>query len=97
MPKFRKKPVVVEAVQYQGSNINEIMFWIGSNAPLEPHEQLAIVDDDGTFKIRTLESGEGYHVADVGDWIIKGIKGEFYPCKPAIFEATYEPVDPPKE
>lgn len=92
MPKFRKKPVVIEAEQFTGTNAAQILYWVGSHAPHDPHERLALVDDEGTLKIKTLESAEGYHVADKGDWIIRGVKGEFYPCKPDIFEATYEPV-----
>lgn len=79
--KFRKKPVVIEAVQYTGRNLVEIIMW--SNAP-EIEEEFT-----GGLTIRTLE---GDMRANVGDWIIKGVKGEFYPCKPDVFEATYEQV-----
>lgn len=78
MPKFRKKPVVIEAVQWTGSNENEI------NKFSDPHGVY-----QGKVIIQTLE---GVMEGNVGDWIIKGVKGEFYPCKPDIFAATYEPV-----
>lgn len=77
--KFRKKPVVIDAILWTGENVNEIMdFMSWRNA----------MHDVGTgLVIRTLE---GSHHASPGDWIIKGVKGEFYPCKPDIFDATYE-------
>jgi len=80
--KVRKKPVVVEAVQYIGTkeSIAKILS-LDNNIGLFPDH----------LEIKTLE---GTHRADIGDWIIKGIKGEFYPCKPDIFEKTYEILDP---
>ena len=75
--KYRKKPVVVEAIQWTGDNTSEIMKWVGDRAYFRD-----------TLCIKTLE---GDHRASVRDYIIKGIKGEFYPCKPDIFEKTYEP------
>ncbi len=85
MPKFRKKPVVIEAVQWNGSNhlITET-FMKGSGAYLDRNASPL-----GVIKIPTLE---GVMDASVDDWIIKGISGEFYPCKPDIFEKTYEPA-----
>lgn len=79
MKKFRKKPIVIEAVQWNGENLDEIINFAGDNAVL-------IVD---ILHIKTLEGGL---TASEGDYIIKGIQGEFYPCKPDIFEATYEEV-----
>ena len=75
--KYRKKPVVIEAVQWTGDNLNEIQRFYKPDSIL--------VGDE--IHIHTLE---GIMVANKGDWIIKGVKGEFYPCKPDIFEATYE-------
>lgn len=82
MPYFTKKPVEIEARQYDGTsrNASELMEWISEN------NYYAWKDDDDLV-ISTLE---GPHHAKPGDWIIKGIKGEFYPCKPDIFDATYE-------
>lgn len=83
MMEFRKKPVVIEAMQYTGDNFNLIRQFVGNDTPL--HHL-----GDGKLFIDTLEGG---HEASVNDWIIKGVKGEFYPCKPDIFEQTYEPVE----
>ena len=80
MAQYRKKPVVIEAVQWTGQNIAEI-----NNFAFD-HVQGA-VNKDCAFLVGTLE---GPHTASVGDWIIRGVKGEFYPCKPDIFAATYE-------
>jgi len=82
--KYRKKPVEIEAVQIAGDNDDELLAFI--NEHVVPFEIIA----DHTILIHTLE---GDMRADPGDWIIKGIKGEFYPCKPDIFEATYEAVE----
>lgn len=79
MPKFRKKPVEIEAVKFTGSNWGEI----------ETFVPVGRYNDDGTFQIVTLE---GEHKCSIGDYVIKGVKGEFYPCKPDIFEATYDEV-----
>ena len=93
--KFRKKPVVVEAVKWTGENLFEIIAFISEKPKLDHNvssdmwdSYRDIVKRDGLI-IRTLE---GQHVASIGDWIIKGVQGEFYPCKPDIFEATYESV-----
>lgn len=82
MGMYRKKPVVIEARQYVGNNGTELLGWIGGTELEE--------DFLGDYiEIKTLE---GTMRADKGDWIIKGVKNEFYPCKPDIFEATYDPV-----
>lgn len=83
MEKYRKKPVVIEAVKLTNENFEEVREWIG-----EDNLNDGTSKDEGYIGIITLE---GDHSARVGeDWIIKGIKGEFYPCKDDIFEATYE-------
>jgi hypothetical protein len=86
---YRKKPVVIEAMQFTG-------FIHGDLLP----QDLAVFLEDavlsyskGGLQIHTLEGDE--HIASIGDWIIKGVKGEFYPCKPDIFEATYELASKP--
>lgn len=82
MPKFRKKPVVIEAVQYAGDNKQEIIdFTEGKAMTNTCHSHL------------TIPTLEGNHKADVYDWIIKGIAGEFYPCKPVVFSESYEKVE----
>lgn len=82
MPQFRKKPVVIEARQYTGRNGTELLGWVGGS---ELEEEFT----GDSIEIKTLE---GTMRADKNDWIIKGVKGEFYPCKPDIFAATYEYV-----
>lgn len=78
--KYRKKPVVIEAIEYHTDDVLEAVKFVGeSNCYLRPIEK--------EFYIETLE---GDMLVSDGDYIIKGIKGEFYPCKPDIFEATYE-------
>ncbi|HEL0236210.1 TPA: hypothetical protein TUD26_000244 [Streptococcus equi subsp. zooepidemicus] len=77
--KYRKKPVEVEAVRFIGSNYKEIKEFIGKNT----------LCSDLSIVIPTLE---GDMVAQKGDYIIKGIAGEFYPCNPDIFEQTYESI-----
>lgn len=78
--KFRKKPVVIDAVQWTGENRDEIFQFVGRDAS---------VGDVTGLVIKTLE---GEHKASVGDWIIRGVNGEHYPCKPDIFDKTYEPA-----
>ena len=81
--KFRKKPVVIEAVQFTGdSNGAEIRHWSRNKVF---HGTLTDL-----WRIETLK---GTLFLTEGDWIIRGIQGEFYPCKPDIFKATYEPVE----
>jgi len=81
--KYRKKPVVIQAVQWTGKNHQEIVdFTDGTNI----HKPV----DSRSFSIPTLE---GEMLANVGDYIIKGVKGEFYPCKPDIFELTYDKIN----
>jgi hypothetical protein len=92
MPMFRKKPLVIEAVEWTGENLREVIDLIGLHPsvkdwPWEEYENVVRIDG---LKIFTLE---GPLMADVGDHIIKGIQGEAYPIKPDIFEKTYEPVE----
>ena len=84
MPKFRKKPVTIEAIQWTAKNRDEVLALMPAH-----HWSWQPLDVTGALRIHTLE---GIMTALPGDWIIKGVKGEFYPCKPDIFEATYEPA-----
>lgn len=89
--KYRKKPVVIEAVEWTGDNLKEVIDFIGLHPSAKKwtwEEYEAVVKKDG-LKIFTLE---GNHMAAIGDFIIKGVHGEPYPCKPDIFEKTYEAV-----
>ena len=82
MAKFRKRPVVIDAERYDhGKSLDSV--FVG-----DAHGTFKYTEE-GTVLIQTLEGTmEGRH----GDWIIKGVNGEFYPCKPDIFDKTYEPV-----
>jgi hypothetical protein len=80
---FRKRPVVIEAILWDGSNCDDVFAFLG-------YDHDAHDDEIDYVYIETLE---GVMTATVGDWIIRGVKGEFYPCKPDIFEATYEAVE----
>jgi hypothetical protein len=117
--RFRKKPVVIEAMQFDGSqeSASAIETWASSREVLRAFEDSrgwwlegassrevlrAFEDSRGWWlEIYTLESQRGPLVGQKDDWIIRGVKGEFYPCKPDIFAATYEPADsdvqPPAE
>ena len=79
--KYKKKPVIIEAIQWTGNNYDEVKAFIGNNANQSGYNNLHIF---------TLE---GVMTASAGDYIIKGVKGEFYPCKPDIFNETYEPAE----
>ncbi len=103
--KFKKKPVIIEARQFTGTSVEcmDIYLWIeentlGSFEPMariegrEPWPASGVTIDprDGRMVIATLEGG---HWVDLNDWIIQGVQGEFYPCKPDIFDMTYEAVN----
>ena len=90
--KFRKKPVIVEAERYDGSkeSIARILRLEGASRPYRGRIRLYENFYENFLVIPTLE---GNHRADEGDWIIKGVKGELYPCKSDIFEATYEKIE----
>jgi hypothetical protein len=91
MAQYRKKPVVIEAVQYNNLNREEIEKFVGKKLHQELETETAYLAGKGSPKFSLIiETLEGNHKAMPNDYIIKGIKGEFYPCKPDIFEATYE-------
>lgn len=105
--RFRKKPVIIEAVRFTGSWSSAIDIltghqWAGIYYVEKVYEhplRRPAERDGGTGNVLStapaflvVQTLEGDHRADAGDWIIKGVKGEFYPCKPDIFEATYEKV-----
>jgi hypothetical protein len=92
MAQYRKKPVVIEAVQFNGFDqetgqvvLSDRPEWLVS----EFGNKVLFFGERDTLTIQTLE---GTMTASVGDFIIKGVQGEFYPCKPDIFEKTYEKV-----
>jgi hypothetical protein len=84
MPFFQKKPVVIEAIQLKQENVKDIWHMLGKDDKV-----LEDFINIGQINVPALE---GIMTASVGDWIIKGAKGEFYPCKPDIFELTYKPL-----
>ncbi|MDE3023883.1 MAG: hypothetical protein KGI54_18860 [Pseudomonadota bacterium] len=82
MAKYTKKPVTIEAIEFIGINYKDIIDFVGPDCSYD--------SGTGQMIIFTLE---GVHRADIGDMIIKGVKGEFYPCKPDIFALTYQPEE----
>ena len=84
MKQYRKKPVVIEAVQFTDKSKDRCLNDIAGSYPGY---------DEGGNPTLIIQTLEGDMVANIGDWIIKGVKGEFYPCKPDIFEMTYEAVE----
>ena len=82
MPKYRKKPVEIEAVRYDGENEREIGRFVGLDASIMGRERALV--------IHTLE---GNMTVSPGDYVIRGVRGEHYPCKPEIFHETYDPVE----
>jgi hypothetical protein len=86
---YRKKPVVIEAFQFDPSDGKAWPKWF----QLAVAERIAIFAPIGEAPAILIHTLEGEHRADVKDWIIKGVKGELYPCKPDIFVMTYEPVE----
>ena len=110
--KYRKKPVEIEAMQmpYESSNgAYEVYRWVEENTAgsfdclpiikgdedaFWPKSGVSIDPRDGRMVIATLEGG---HLVDLGDYVIRGVQGEFYPCKPDIFAATYKEVEEDNE
>lgn len=86
MAKYRKKPVVIGAIQWVGteSSFNEI---------LSEFKEIEVVSRDSNGRSFVIKTLEGQYIASCGDFIIKGVAGEFYPCKPDVFIATYESAE----
>jgi hypothetical protein len=98
MPMFRKKPVVIEAVQLSWKNWSAVCDFLGDivskdNPGMNYDTCSDPCGEQSPFIALTIPTLEGNHLAMHGDFIIKGVKGEFYPCKPDIFAATYEPAE----
>jgi len=100
MPKFRKRPVVIEAVQLRWTTWNEMGEFLGGIiSEANPGREISAGEASDTcgelgptYIALTIPTLEGDHTALHGDYVIKGVQGEFYPCKSDIFEATYERV-----
>ena len=85
MPMFRKKPVMVESRRLSVENMRELEGWCGGSI-----KGVKLTESQRCIDIQTLE---GEMRANIGDWIIKGVKGEFYPCRNDIFTMTYDLVE----
>ena len=83
--KYRKKPVIIEAMQFTEKTKDQVFNFVTCNRYAD--------FEDTSGPILRIQTLEGEMIARLGDWIIKGIKGEFYPCKPDIFDATYERME----
>lgn len=97
--RYRKKPVVIDATQWDGTAdaATTIIDWILGNGGTATYEcadpdRCGLNDGDSPHRIR-IQTLEGPITASVGDWIVKGVREEFYPVKPKIFADTYEPVE----
>lgn len=91
MAKYRKKPVVIDAIQWTGENLGQCKIFLGANFAGVLTEKR--INGERDLFVHTLE---GKMMASKGDYLIRGIQGEHYPCKPDIFAATYEAVTPPE-
>ena len=85
MSRFRKRPVEVEAVQLDERNARTLAGWAGG--------EIAWQDGGVPYIIIPFSTLDGAMRADIGDWIIQGVQGEFYPCKDSVFQSTYERCD----
>lgn len=86
--KFKKKPVVIEAIQFTRKSFNDIVKWIDAErTTMVEWDYDPKIDDDTYIVIKTLE---GNMKVNLTDWVIRGVKGEFYPCRDDIFRMTYE-------
>jgi len=86
--KYRRKPIVIEAMEYDGTNDWALSSW--AHEGVDPMTNAIIRHNGHGLEVRTLEGP--LHIS-AGDYVIKGVKGEFYPCKPDIFVAIYEPAE----
>lgn len=87
--KYKKKPIIIEAVKWDGNRVSEVTDWIS-----EALDKMVIIRYGNEVRVKTLE---GVMKVSPGDYIIKGVNGELYPCKPEIFEKTYETVNENKD
>lgn len=94
MPLYRKKPVVIEAIQFNGNtNRQEIVEFVGKELKTEEYSTTAYEAGHGApYFSLTIETMEGNMQAKPNDWIIKGVNGEFYPCDQDVFQKCYEPA-----
>jgi len=93
MAKFRKKPVLIDAVLWHGANVSEVISLAALGKADDRNVSIKFDLRKTGYPELVIETLEGNMKADLNDWIIRGVKGELYPCKPDIFAATYEPVE----
>lgn len=94
MAQYRKKPVVIDAMLFTGDNYSDVLLFVGDKAT---HHKVvggasSGADHPELYQKLTITTVEGEMLASPGDYIIKGVKGEFYPCKPDIFALTYDAI-----
>jgi len=94
--KYRKKPVVIEAVKWDGLNLQDIIDFVGKDLKYTITDTAWQAGKGKPHADMLIHTLEGDHICTEGDFIIKGVQGEFYPCKPDIFEKTYEAVEETK-
>jgi hypothetical protein len=80
--KFKKKPIIIDAIQYTGDNATEILHWMFPD-----------LENDAEANELTIKTLEGEMKVSKNDWVIKGVNGEFYPCKPDIFDKSYDKIN----
>ena len=94
---FRKKPVVIEAKRWTGDNLADVIHFTDGRHPSTKGDFASMKWDEYADLVRReglkIFTREGTMLASIGDWIIRGVQGELYPCKPDIFEQTYEAVE----
>lgn len=90
--KFRKKPVVIEAMQFTYPPPTELTAWCPAMRNVRKHRHPGAIGEADIVTLEDGTDGRAKHVATEGDWIIKGVQGEFYPCRNDIFMMTYEEV-----
>ncbi len=95
MKKYRKKPVVIEALLWDGKNHRSMYNFLGGSEDeyLKDEGKHFYIDHGEVHGGLVIKTMEGEHIASIGDYIIKGVLGEYYPCKPKAFELTYEEVE----
>lgn len=90
--KFRKKPIIIEAIQWNGLSLEEVRSFVGDSLIYDIIDTAWQAGKGIPHVLMQIKTFEGNMNVSCGDYIISGVKGEFYPCKPDIFEQTYEPV-----
>jgi hypothetical protein len=93
MAKYRKKPIVIDAIQYNGEITGELHRFLAEENNCSYHFSYENCDQPNETVYLIIHTLEGHMRATPGDWIIKGVNQEFYPCKNDIFEKTYEMVE----